>query len=123
MQFYDWNTHESRTETDGYSRGVAAGENLMLAHVKLEDGAITAPHSHAYEEIIYVVSGRWQVNIGDKQFVLEPNQTLVVPPNVEHSSLALEETLAVVCTGYRSEWQDNSDYWLHYNNETHLWAV
>jgi quercetin dioxygenase-like cupin family protein len=123
MKQYDWNKDENRSLTDGYSRGVAVGEKLMMAHVRLEEGAITASHSHPHEEIIYVVSGRWQVRAGAEEFVLEANQSLVVPPNVEHSSLALAETLAVVATNYRPEWSENSDFWLHYNTDNHLWAV
>ncbi|MEP6902035.1 MAG: cupin domain-containing protein, partial [Actinomycetota bacterium] len=77
MKKYDWNKDENRSMTDGYSRGVAVGENLMMAHVRLEEGALTASHSHLHEEIIYVVSGRWQVTLGAQEFVLESNQTLV----------------------------------------------
>lgn len=123
MKQYDWNRTDKRTTTDGYSREVAVGEKLMMAHVKLDEGAITSPHIHAHEEIIYVVSGKWQIKLGEKEFVLEANQSLVIPPNVEHSSLALAETLAVVATNYRPEWTDNSDFLLHYNTDNHLWAV
>ena len=123
MKFYNWETDEKRSKTDGYSRGVAVGEKLMMAHVKLEAGALTTPHSHIYEEIIYVVLGSWQVTVGGEEFVLQANQSLTIPPDVEHSSVALEETLAVVATNYRPEWRENSDFWLHYNAENHLWAV
>ncbi len=123
MKQYDWNKDENRSVTDGYSRGVAVGEKLMMAHVKLVEGAITAAHSHPHEEIIYVVSGRWLITLDAQEFVLEANQSLVVPPNVEHSSLALADTLAVVATNYRPEWNENSDFWLHYNTDNHLWAV
>ena len=123
MQFYDWNNETSRSRTDGYSRGVAVGNSLMMAHVELEEGAVTKEHSHPHEEIIYVVSGKWKVVVDDVECVLEANQSLVVPPNAVHSSLALAPTLAVVSTNYRPEWQANSDYWLHYNTENHLWAV
>ncbi|MEQ1645156.1 MAG: cupin domain-containing protein [Pyrinomonadaceae bacterium] len=123
MKVYDWNSDEKRTHIDGYSRGVAVGSDLMMAHVKLDDGAITATHSHVYEEIIYVVSGKWRLTLGEKVFELGPDQSLVIPPNVVHSSLAIEETVAVVCTSYRSEWSEDSDYMLHYNQERHLWAV
>ena len=80
MTFYDWQKNENRSLTDGYSRGVAVGEKLMMAHVQLAENAITAPHSHAHEEIIYVVSGRWQVTVAGETHVLEANQSLVVPP-------------------------------------------
>ena len=123
MKFYDWSDEKTRTEVDGYKRGVAAGDNIMMAHVELEAGAITAQHSHAYEEIIYVVHGRWQITFDGNTVELKANQTLVIPPDVEHSSTALEATLAVVSTNYRPEWRENSDYWLHYKPEDHLWAV
>ena len=123
MKQYDWNKAEKRTTTDGYSREVAVGEKLMMAHVKLDEGAMTAAHKHAHEEIIYVVSGKWQVRLGEEEFILGANQSLVVPPHVEHSSIALAETLAVVATNYRPEWTDNSDFGLHYNADNHLWAV
>lgn len=120
---YDWNETDGRTLVDGYSRGVAIGESIMLAHVQLDEGAITKPHRHDFEEIIYVVAGKWKVKFGEREFVLEANHSLVIPANVEHSSVAEAHTIAVVCTNYRPEWADNNDYWLHYNQEKHLWAV
>lgn len=123
MKIYDWKDEKSHLQIDGYSRGVAAGKNLMMAHVQLEAGAITAPHSHEYEEIIYVVSGRWKVTVDGEECELMANQSLVIPPNVEHSSFAEEETLAIVCTNFRPEWIENSDFLLHYDNEKYLWAV
>lgn len=123
MLFYDWNKISERSTTDGYSRGVAAGGAIMMAHIELEAGAVTASHSHGYEEIIYVVKGKWKVSLDDEEFILGANQTLVVRPGVKHSSTALEDTTAIVSTNFRPEWHDNSDYWLHYNPENHLWAV
>ncbi len=121
--FYDWKNEKARTVAHGYNRAVAAGEQLMMAHVRLEAGTITAAHSHPYEEIIYVVFGTWEVTVGGQTFTLGADQTLTVPPDVEHSSLALAETLAVVATNYRPEWRENSDLWLHYNAENHLWGI
>lgn len=123
MNFYDWKNDKERTVAHGYNRGVAVGEGLMLAHVRLEPGTITAAHRHKYEEIIYVVHGRWELTVGDRTVVLEPDQSLTVPPDVVHLAVALEEALAVVATNYRPEWSENSDLWLHYNAENHLWGV
>ena len=122
MQFYDWNSAEHST-TDGYGRSVAVGKNIMMAHVELQAGAVTAAHSHEHEEIYYVVKGRWRVRLGDEEMVLEANQSVIVPSGIEHSSEAIEDTVAVVSTNYRPEWRENTDYWLHYKTENHLWAV
>lgn len=123
MTYYDWQNEKQRTIAHGYNRGVAAGEKLMMAHVRLEAGTITAPHKHVYEEIVYVVSGRWEITVDGVTTIVEADQSLTVPSNAEHSAVALDETLAVVATNFRPEWSENSDLWLHYNAENHLWAV
>jgi quercetin dioxygenase-like cupin family protein len=123
MTYHDWKHEKGRTVAHGYNRGVAVGNELMMAHVRLEPGTITASHRHAYEEIVYVVSGCWEITVNGETTVVGADQTLTVPPHAEHSAVALEETLAVVATNYRPEWNENSDLWLHYNAEHHLWAV
>ncbi len=120
---YDWNEQAGRTEVDGYSRGVAVGKGIMMAHVQLEQGAITKGHKHDFEEIIYVVSGRWKIFYADREIVVEANQSLVIPANVEHSSVAEADVIAVVCTNHRPDWTNNQDFWLHYNQEKYLWGV
>ena len=42
------------------------------------------PHSHEYEQIVYIVSGRVRFVVGDDEVEAGPGDMLVVPPNVEH---------------------------------------
>jgi quercetin dioxygenase-like cupin family protein len=123
MQIYDWNNEQLHDVTPEYKRKVAVGEKLMMAQVSLEKGVITNPHSHFQEEIIHVIKGKWRMTLGAEEIILEDNQTIVVPSNIEHSSEALEDTQAIVFSSSRPEWLENNDYMLHYNADQYLWAV
>lgn len=68
----------------GVQRRVFSGEGATLAWTTLEPGHTPRPHSHVFEQIVYLVSGRARFVVGDEEVVLEPGDMLVVPPNVEH---------------------------------------
>jgi quercetin dioxygenase-like cupin family protein len=68
----------------GVSRRVFSGEGATLAWTTLEPGHEPRPHSHEYEQIVYIVSGRARFVVGDEERVVAAGDMLVVPPNVEH---------------------------------------
>ncbi len=48
-------------------------------------GRGTIPHFHETEqEAWYVIAGRGQIRVGDKQVEVEPGTVVVSPPQVEH---------------------------------------
>lgn len=68
----------------GVERQVFSGEGATLAWTTLDPGHAPRPHSHVYEQIVYLVSGRAKFVVGDDELIMEPGDMLVVPPNVEH---------------------------------------
>lgn len=68
----------------GVTRKVFSGEGATLAWTTLEPGHTPRPHSHHYEQIVYIVSGRARFSVGDEITELGPGGMLVVPPDVEH---------------------------------------
>ena len=68
----------------GVSRKVFSGDGATLAWTTLEPGHQPRPHSHAHEQIVYIVSGRARFRVGDEEAIVGPGEMLVVPPNVEH---------------------------------------
>ena len=124
MRFYDWERMEPEEITPAYLRKVAMGENLAVARVEVNRGAITQPHRHANEEVIVVLKGRWCFRLPHGEVMVGSNQMLVIPPGVEHSSEALEDTLALdICAGARSDWITGEDQPLHNDPDQFLWAV
>ncbi len=124
MGFYDWDHIKPEEVTGRYRRKIAQCENISVAKVEVKAGSTTQLHSHDNEEVIIVLKGAWRFYLPNGAFTLLPNQLLSIPPRVEHSSEALEDTLALdICTPVRLDWLTGEDQMLHYDPDESLWAV
>jgi quercetin dioxygenase-like cupin family protein len=124
MGFYDWDRMKAEEITELYLRKVALGENITVARVEVKEGAITHSHKHENEEMILVLKGAWRFYLPSGEVTLEANQMLSIPPGVEHSSEALEDTVALdICAPTRPDWLTGSDRRLHHDPDQELWAV
>lgn len=124
MVFYDWERIKREEVTRHYRRRVAAGENMTVAMVEVTAGARTRPHRHESEEVIIVLKGSWRFRLPEGEVTLRPQQMLFIPPGVEHSSEALEDTLAFdLCPSARPNWLGGEEQALGYDPDECLWAV
>ncbi len=124
MGFYDWDKMKPEEITELYTRKVATGDNLTVARIEVMQWAVTQPHRHENEEVIMVLKGAWRFYLPDGEITLYPNQMLSIPAGVEHSSEALEDTIAIdICTPTRRDWVSGEDRFLHRNPDDLLWAV
>ncbi|MBT8072753.1 MAG: cupin domain-containing protein, partial [Xanthomonadales bacterium] len=98
------------------SRRLITGENMMIAHVYLDQGAVVPEHSHHNEQITYVLKGALKFLLGEDQqteVIVRAGEVLTIPPNLPHSAVALEDTLDVdVFNPPRQDWLDGSDAYL-----------
>jgi quercetin dioxygenase-like cupin family protein len=124
MCFYDWNNIEAAELNPAYLRKVVVGEKVTVARVEVKCGSITQAHTHANEEVVVVLKGAWLFRLPSGEVTIAPNQMLVIPPGIEHSSEALEDTIALdICTPGRSDWMTGDDHFLHDDPDQSLWAV
>jgi quercetin dioxygenase-like cupin family protein len=124
MGFYDWDSMTAEEITGLYLRKVAIGENITVAKVEVKEGAVTNSHSHENEEVILVLEGSWRFHLPSGPVTLSANQMLNIPPGVEHSSEALEDTVALdICAPARPDWLSGEDRRLHTDPDQSLWAV
>ncbi|KEO60408.1 cupin domain-containing protein [Thioclava indica] len=76
---------------DGIKRKVTAySDNLMCVEVHFEEGAVGALHSHPHEQITYILSGRFEFNIGGTKKILSAGDSTYKQPNIEHGAVCLE---------------------------------
>lgn len=74
------------------------GEHLMVSEVLLHKGFSLASHQHANEQFVVVVSGACRFGVGaegtseHREMIVRAGQVLVLPPDVPHSCVALEDT-------------------------------
>jgi quercetin dioxygenase-like cupin family protein len=97
-------------------RRLITGNSLMIAHVYLKQGAIVPKHSHANEQLTYILEGVLRFRLGeDEEHVVDvrAGEVLTIPPHLPHLAEALEDTLDVdVFTPPREDWLDGSDAYL-----------
>lgn len=124
MDLCDWEQIKTEQITELYQRKVARGESLTVARVEVKEGAITHPHSHENEEMILVLKGSWRFQLPSGEVTLKADQMLCIPRGVEHSSEALEDTIAIdICSAARADWLSGADQSLHTDPDQSLWAV
>ena len=113
---YRWDDMPVETVTPLLGRRLITGERMMLAHVYLDKGCIVPWHHHDNEQLTYVLEGALQFWIGSEEgeeVVVRAGEVLVIPSNVPHKALALEDTLDVdIFCPPRQDWIDKTDDYL-----------
>lgn len=74
-------------------RIMAYDSELMLVEVSLKKNGIGAVHTHPHHQVDYLVSGRVEFNLNGKKRILLPGDSVVIPPNIPHGALALEDSV------------------------------
>jgi quercetin dioxygenase-like cupin family protein len=113
---YRWNDLPAEPLKGGISRRLITGKGMMIAHVYLKKGDEVPQHSHENEQITYVLEGAlrfWLGPQGDEEILVRAGEVLVIPSNLEHRALAMEDTLDVdVFNPPRQDWLNGTDAYL-----------
>jgi quercetin dioxygenase-like cupin family protein len=67
-----------------------------LAQLFIKRGGGAPRHSHASEEYSSIISGVVKYVFDDREVIVNHGEVLVVPPNVPHWVVALEDAVAVL---------------------------
>jgi quercetin dioxygenase-like cupin family protein len=62
------------------------GEELMVNYVSYEPHTEAPRHAHAEEQILLVLEGELEVELGDEVRTLKPGQAALIPPHVPHAA-------------------------------------
>jgi quercetin dioxygenase-like cupin family protein len=113
MNLYDWSSIHEEQVTDKLSRKLISGRNVMLAQVFLKKGCVVASHKHESEQLTYILKGLMELTLPDGKVRLAEGQVLLIPPNLEHSAIALEDTVDLdIFSPIRIDWLTGQDHYL-----------
>ena len=113
IQKLSWKTKEVEKLSDSVSRQAVFGEKGTLAQLFIKRGGGAARHSHISEEYSSIVSGAVKYVFDDREVVVNAGEVLVVPSNVPHSLVALEDTVAAYFfSPGREDWVRGEDQYL-----------
>ncbi len=120
LQHHRWIDMPEESLKGTITRRFIAGERMMIAQVVLKKGDAVPRHSHHNEQITYILAGRLRMLLGEhgeREIIVSAGEVLVIPPNLPHAAVALEDTLDVdVFSPPREDWLNKSDAYLR--NET-----
>lgn len=69
--------------------------NLMLVKVHFDKGAVGSLHAHPHCQATYVVSGVFELTIGDEKRVITKGDGYYVAPDVLHGCVCLEPGILI----------------------------
>ena len=81
--------------TDEITRRIAAGDKAMIVWWSMKAGAHAAAHKHPHEQIFWMLKGKMEFRLGEERRVCGPGDIAVIPGNVEHEAIFLEDTEVV----------------------------
>ncbi len=113
---YRWADLPAEPLKEGLSRRLVTSERMMIAHVYLKKGTDVPQHAHENEQITYLLEGAlhfWLGRDASREVTVRAGEVLVIPSNLPHRALALEDTLDVdVFNPPREDWLNGTDAYL-----------
>lgn len=87
---------EWETADKGVQRKILGyDENIMMVKVEFQKGAIGYLHKHPHSQVTYVHSGKFEIQIGEKNKILNSGDCYYIPPYVEHGAVNLEPGILI----------------------------
>jgi quercetin dioxygenase-like cupin family protein len=79
---------EWETVGEGVQRQIMAyDDRIMLVNVKFDQGGIGPMHEHHHSQVTYVVSGKFELTIGDETKTVKGGDAFYIPPHVLHGAI------------------------------------
>lgn len=70
-------------------------DEIMMVQVHFDKGGIGVRHKHRHSQTTYVVSGKFEVSIGDEKRILVGGDGFCIPPEIEHGAVCLEDGMLI----------------------------
>lgn len=81
---------------EGVTRQFVGYDNtIMMVKVMFQKGAIGYKHEHMHAQTTYVVSGKFEMTIGDETKILKAGDGFYTEPNILHGCVCLEEGMLI----------------------------
>lgn len=70
-------------------------DTIMLVNASFEKGGIGTMHEHYHAQVTYVVSGQFEMTIGDLTKIIKGGDCFYIEPHVWHGTVCLEEGILI----------------------------
>jgi quercetin dioxygenase-like cupin family protein len=113
MQPLHWDSVKKEIMNKKLWRKVITGERAMIAQVGIAQGGVVPLHHHESEQLSYVLEGAIKFEIEGREIIVRKGEVLVIPSNVPHSAVAVEDFLGLdIFSPIRIDWLTGQDDYL-----------
>lgn len=113
LSLYDWGDIPEERVTDKLFRKLISGKRVMLARILLKKGCVVVPHKHESEQMTFIVEGLLEFTLPNGKVRVGKGQVLVIPSNMEHGAVAVEDTLDFdIFSPIREDWLTGQNHYL-----------
>jgi quercetin dioxygenase-like cupin family protein len=110
VRLHRWDEIALEKVTEMLSRKIVTGAREMLVQVYLKRGCLVPMHTHASEQMTYVLQGSLKFLVGGEEITVREGEVLHIPSAVEHQSEALEDTFELdVFSPIRQDWLETAE--------------
>ncbi len=79
----------------GFRGRFVHAKGMTVAHWTIEAGNVVPEHAHHQEQIVNLLSGRFEMTVGEEVMVMEPGDVAVIASWVTHSARALTDCTCI----------------------------
>jgi quercetin dioxygenase-like cupin family protein len=84
------------TVGDGVRRQIMGyDDRIMLVNVEFDKGGVGPMHQHHHSQVTYVISGQFDLTIGDETKRMKGGDAFYIPPNVMHGAICVEKGVLI----------------------------
>jgi quercetin dioxygenase-like cupin family protein len=113
IQKLSWKAIEKENLSEHLTRQAVFGEKATVAQFFASKGGGVARHSHVNEEYSLITSGALKYIFDDREVVVNAGDVVVIPANVPHSIVVLEDSVFVdFFAPAREDWLRGEDQYL-----------
>lgn len=91
MHYHQLDSIEAKELVQGFKVKFVHSETMTFAYWQIAEGAALPTHSHPHEQVVNMLSGKFEFTVDDDTRVLVPGDVVVIPSNAEHSGKALAD--------------------------------
>jgi len=104
-RLHRWDEIALEKITEMVSQKFIAGEREMLAQIYLKRGALVPLHTHASEQMTYVLQGSLKFVVNGEELIVREGEVLHIPSGAPHQAEALEDTFELdIFSPLREDW-------------------
>jgi len=113
MIHHDWKNIPAEQLNPKTTRKAVHTENMTIARLELQKGAVVPEHHHVNEQVATVEKGALKFFIEGREVILREGESLAIPANVPHAVEAIEDTAVLdIFAPRRDDWIAGDDAYL-----------